>query len=135
MRVSSEFLGRGWKFPVQIDPATGRIRLSEYEEDIAEAIRIILGTSHGERVMRPDFGCGLRDFVFGTTDDTTLRMLESSIVEAIRVWEPRVEEVEVNATPDRTDPGKVQIRIQYLVRTTNNLFNQVYPFYLYEGTN
>jgi phage baseplate assembly protein W len=135
MRVSSEFLGRGWKFPVQIDPATGRIRLSEYEEDIAEAIRIILGTSQGERVMRPDFGCGLRDFVFGTTDDTTLRMLESSIVEAIRVWEPRVEEVEVNATPDRTDPGKVQIRIQYLVRTTNNLFNQVYPFYLYEGTN
>lgn len=133
--MTSEFLGRGWKFPVQVDPATGRIRLSEYEEDIAEAIRIILGTSIGERVMRPDFGCGLRDFVFGTTDDTTLRMLEGSIVEAIRVWEPRVEEVEVNATPDKTDPGKVQIRIQYLVRTTNNLFNQVYPFYLYEGTN
>ncbi|TMV51554.1 GPW/gp25 family protein [Paenibacillus mesophilus] len=133
--LTSEFLGRGWKFPVQVDPATGRIRLSEYEEDIAEAIRIILGTSLGERVMRPDFGCGLRDYVFGTTDDTTLRMLEGSIVEAIRVWEPRVEEVEVNATPDRTDPGKVQIRIQYLVRTTNNLFNQVYPFYLYEGTN
>lgn len=133
--MSSEFLGRGWKFPVQVDPATGRIRMSEYEEDIAESIRIILGTSKGERVMRPDFGCDMREFVFGTTDDTTLRMLEGSIVEAIRIWEPRVEEVEVNAIPDRTDPGKVQIRIQYLVRTTNNLFNQVYPFYLYEGTN
>ncbi|TNJ62385.1 GPW/gp25 family protein [Paenibacillus hemerocallicola] len=133
--MSSEFLGRGWKFPVQVDPATGRIRMSEYEEDIAESIRIILGTSKGERVMRPGFGCDMREFVFGTTDDTTLRMLEGSIVEAIRIWEPRVEEVEVNAIPDRTDPGKVQIRIQYLVRTTNNLFNQVYPFYLYEGTN
>jgi phage baseplate assembly protein W len=133
--MSSEFLGRGWKFPVQVDPATGRIRMSEYEEDIAESIRIILGTSKGERVMRPGFGCDMREFVFGTTDDTTLRMLEGSIVEAIRIWEPRVEEVEVNAIPDRSDPGKVQIRIQYLVRTTNNLFNQVYPFYLYEGTN
>lgn len=132
--MSSEFLGRGWKFPVQVDPATGRIRMSEHEEDIAESIRIILGTSKGERVMRPEFGCGMRDFVFGTTDDTTLRLLEGSVVEAIRIWEPRVEDVEVNAVVDRHDPGKVQLRIRYLVRTTNNLFNQVYPFYLYEGT-
>lgn len=133
--MSSEFLGRGWKFPVQVDPATGRIRMSEYEEDIAESIRIILGTSKGERVMRPSFGCGMRDFVFGTTDDTTLRMLESSIVEAIRIWEPRVENVEAKAALDRSSPGKVHIQIQYVVRTTNNLFNQVYPFYLFEGTN
>ncbi|GAA3405707.1 GPW/gp25 family protein [Paenibacillus hodogayensis] len=132
--MSNEFLGRGWKFPVQIDKATGRIRMSEYEEDIAEAIRIILGTSPGERVMRPDFGCGMSDFVFGTSDDTTLRLLESSILEAIRAWEPRVGEVDVTAEPDRSNPGKVLIRIRYLVRTTNNLFNQVYPFYLYEGT-
>ncbi|RKN75968.1 GPW/gp25 family protein [Paenibacillus ginsengarvi] len=133
--MSSEFLGRGWKFPIQVDPATGRIRLSEYEEDIAESIRIILGTSRGERVMRPGFGCEMRSFVFGTTDDMTLRLLEGSILDAIRVWEPRVDEVEVKAVPDKLDPGKVQIRIGYIVRTTNNLFNQVYPFYLHEGTN
>jgi phage baseplate assembly protein W len=132
--LSSEFLGRGWKFPVQVDPATGRIQMSEYEEDIAEAIRIILGTSKGERVMRPTFGCDMREFVFGTTDDTTLRMLEGSIIEAIRIWEPRVEEVEAKAIPDRADPGMVRIHIQYIVRSTNNLFNQVYPFYLFEGT-
>lgn len=132
--MTSEFLGRGWKFPVQIDPATGRIRMSEYEEDIAESIRIILGTSRGERVMRPDFGCDMRDFVFGTSDGMTLRLLESSVAEAIRIWEPRVEDVEANAVPDERDPGKVHIRIRYLVRSTNNLFNQVYPFYLYEGT-
>ncbi|MDF2720876.1 MAG: baseplate protein [Paenibacillus sp.] len=132
--MSSEFLGRGWKFPVQVDPATGRIQMSEYEEDIAEAIRIILGTSKGERVMRPTFGCDMREFVFGTTDDTTLRMLEGSIIEAIRIWEPRVEEVEAKAIPDRADPGMVRIHIQYIVRSTNNLFNQVYPFYLFEGT-
>lgn len=132
--MSSEFLGRGWKFPVQVDPATGAIRMSEYEDDIAEAIRIILGTTQGERVMRPRFGCGVREFAFGPTDDTTLRLLEGDIREAIRVWEPRVEDVDVAAIPDRDNPGKVQVRVRYVVRTTNNLFNQVYPFYLYEGT-
>lgn len=132
--MSSEFLGRGWKFPVQVDPATGRIRLSEYEEDIAEAIRIILGTSKGERVMRPDFGCDMREFVFGVSDDATLRLLEGSVAEAIRIWEPRVEQVEVEAETDRLDAGKVLLHIRYTVRTTNNLFNLVYPFYLYEGT-
>jgi hypothetical protein len=133
--MSSEFLGRGWKFPVQVDPATGRIRMSEYEEDIAESIRIILGTTQGERVMRPTFGCSVADFAFGPTDDTTLRLLEGNIREAIRVWEPRVEDVEATAVPDPGQLGKVNVQIRYTVRTTNNLFNQVYPFYLYEGAN
>ncbi|NOU93646.1 baseplate protein [Paenibacillus sp. LMG 31456] len=133
--MTEVFLGRGWKFPIQVDKATGRVRLSEYEEDIAEAIRIILGTSQGERVMRPDFGCEVNEFVFGQTDDTTLRLLESSIKGALRTWEPRVHEVEVNAVLDPNEHGRVNIEIRYLVRTTNNLFNQVYPFYIHEGSN
>jgi phage baseplate assembly protein W len=133
--MSEAFLGRGWKFPIQVDKATGRIRMSEYEEDIAEAIRIILGTTKGERVMRPDFGCGVQEFIFGLTDMTTLKLLEGNIQDAIRNWEPRVHEVDVEATPDPTELGKVHIRIGYVVRSTNNLFNQVYPFYLYEGAN
>jgi hypothetical protein len=131
--MSEAFLGRGWKFPIQVDPATGRIRMSEHEDDIAEAIRIILGTAPGERVMRPDFGCGVHEYVFGDTDDTTLRLLEHTIVEAIRIWEPRVEDIEAEAEPDKAEPGKVWIRISYTVRTTNNVYNQVYPFYLLEG--
>lgn len=132
--MSEAFLGRGWKFPIEVDATTGRIKMSEYEEDIAEAIRIILGTAKGERVMRPDFGCGAQQFVFGNTDETTLRLLESSIAEAIRIWEPRVHEVEVVADPDAMDPGKLLLRIAYAVRTTNNLYNQVYPFYIHEGS-
>ncbi|MFC4101925.1 GPW/gp25 family protein [Paenibacillus xanthanilyticus] len=127
-------MGRGWKFPIEVDATTGRIKTSGQEEDIAEAIRIILWTSKGERVMRPDFGCGLREFVFETTDETTLRLLESDIQEAIRVWEPRVHEVEVQALRDAEEPGKLLLNISYVVRTTNNLFNQVFPFYLEEGT-
>lgn len=132
--MTKEFLGRGWKFPVQVDPKTGRIRMSEYEDDISEAIRIIIQTSRGERMMRPEFGCGLKQFVFSSTDETSLRLMEASVKEAITAWEPRVGDVEVHAEPDRESPEKVLVNVQYVVRSTNNLYNLVYPFYLYEGT-
>lgn len=132
--MSASFLGRGWKFPVAVDATTGRFLLAEGEEDIAEAVRIILMTSKGERVMRPDFGCGLRDFAFGTTDGTTMRLLESDIIQAITVWEPRVTDVTVEAKLDPSHNGRLLLSISYIVRSTNNLFNQVYPFYLDEGT-
>ena len=134
-KVSAAFLGRGWKFPVSVDATTGRFLLSEGEEDIAEAIRIILMTSKGERVMRPDFGCGLKDYVFGTMDETSLRLMESDIREAITIWEPRVTQVSVSAVADAGGLGRLSLHISYVVRATNNLFNQVYPFYLEEGTN
>jgi phage baseplate assembly protein W len=132
--MSEAFLGRGWKFPIQVDKATGRIMMSEYEQDIAEAIRIILGTSLGERTMRPDFGCDVINFVFGDTDATTLRLLESSIRDGIENWEPRVHEVDIQAVMEDEDNGRVDIGIKYTVRSTNNLFNLVYPFYIHEGS-
>jgi phage baseplate assembly protein W len=95
--MSAAFLGRGWKFPVSVDATTGRFLLTEGEEDIAEAIRIILMTSKGERVMRPGFGCRLRDFAFGTMDATSLRLIEADVREAVTIWEPRVTDVEVKA--------------------------------------
>jgi phage baseplate assembly protein W len=131
--MANDFLGRGWKFPVKVDSKTGRIMTSEYEEDISEAIRIIIGTSKGERIMRANFGCDIKKFVFDMTDDSTLRLMESSIHESIVLWEPRVEEVEVSAEADKETPGKVDINIGYVVRATNNLFNLVYPFYMNEG--
>lgn len=131
--MDKPFLGRGWKFPIQVDSATGRIRMSEGEEDIKEAIKIILRTTKGERVMRADFGCSLDRFVFDSTDPTTLRQLEFTIEEAIRNWEPRVEDTEIHAVPDRQDSGKLLLNIEYKVRATNNLFNLVFPFYLEEG--
>lgn len=132
--MENSFLGRGWKFPIEVDETTGRIKMSAYEEDIAEAIRIIMWTSKGERVMRPDFGCDLQSFLFSLSDETTIKLLESNIKEGIRIWEPRVDQVEVKATFDEHTPGKLFIHVKYLVRKTNNLFNQVYPFYLHEGT-
>jgi len=133
--VSKEFMGRGWKFPIEVDEATGRIKQTQHEDDIAEAIRIIIWTGKGERLMRPDFGCGIERFLFEGNDDTTLHLIEAEILDAIRMWEPRVHEVEVRVQRDAANAEKLLIHVQYAVRTTNNLFNQVYPFYLYEGSN
>lgn len=131
MSEAKEFLGRGWRFPVSLD-FQGRIATSAYEEDIKESIRIILGTSPGERVMRPDFGCGLDDMVFMSLDSLTLGMMEAHVLEALQLWEPRIEVEEVEVTPSSLDQGLVVISISYRVISTNNQFNLVYPFYLRE---
>ena len=130
--MAKEFLGRGWKFPVNVT-AKGMIEMSEHEEDIKEAIGIILSTSKGERVMRHDFGCGIYDFIFATINTATIGMIEASVREALTLWEPRIELVNVNVSAEKVEEGKLLISIDYRVRSTNNEFNLVYPFYLEEG--
>ncbi len=128
-----DFLGRGWKFPPKADYATGRVMTVSEEEDIAEAVRIILFTRKGERVMRPDFGCGIQKFVFAEMDYGTVREMEREIVEAITVWEPRVIQVEAEVDSARLSEGLVELRVSYVVRSTNNPYNLVFPYYIQEG--
>jgi phage baseplate assembly protein W len=130
--MAKEFLGVGWKFPVNVD-AKGDIQMSEYEEDIKEAIWIILATSKGERVMRPDFGSGIYDFVFAPINTATIGLVEESVREALTTYEPRIELLSVEVSTEEADKGKLLIGINYRVRNTNNEFNMVYPFYLTEG--
>ena len=131
-KMAKEFLGKGWRFPVNVD-AQGEIHMSEYEQDIKEAIWIILTTSKGERVMRPDFGCGIHDYVFSVINTTTLGLIESSVREGLVLWEPRIEVIAVGISTEAANEGKLLVSIDYRVRTTNNRFNLVYPFYLTEG--
>lgn len=128
-----EFLGVGFQFPVQVDQATGRMKTSSYEQDIIEAIHIILMTRKGERVMRPDFGCGIHDFAFGTTDYTELSRMGRSVREALILWEPRIKDIQAEIEIDKENSGRLLISIGYVVRSTNNPYNLVYPFYLNEG--
>lgn len=131
--MAKEFLGRGWRFPVGVD-SRGRIAMSTYEEDIKEAILIILRTQKGERVMRPDFGCGIYDYVFSSINTATLTLIERTVREAITEWEPRVEIEKIEISTEEADQGRLLISIDYRVRRTNSRFNLVYPFYLKEGT-
>jgi phage baseplate assembly protein W len=124
------FLGEGWKFPVRVDEVTGRFATAQYEEDIQEAIRIIIMTRKGERIMRPDFGCSLQDYLFDGMDYSTSVRMSAEISHALVMWEPRITEVEVSV---ELDEGRLLINVAYVVRATNNPFNLVYPYYLTEG--
>lgn len=128
-----EFLGTGFQFPVEADPVTGRIMETSGESDIIQAISMILMTQKGERVMRPEFGCDIHSYLFDTTDYQTLRMMERAVTESLVRWEPRIRDIEVSAEISEEAEEKILIRISYVVRSTNNPYNLVYPFYLNEG--
>ncbi len=123
------FLGQGWRFPLSID-GRGGLGLSRYEHDIEEAIRIILCTAQGERVMRPEFGSSIHEFVFAPNNATTAGLLAFHVQEALARWEPRIDVTGVNVQPDSLEPSRVLIDIDYVVKSTNDEVNMVYPFYL-----
>lgn len=129
--MTKAFLGRGWKFPVAVD-ATGKMALSEYEQDIRESVRLILLTAQGERVMRPDFGAGLQEFVFEPMNATTIGLMQAAIEEALLEWEPRIQLLSVEVEEAPGDTGTLLVNLDYRVRATNTQFNLVFPFYLGE---
>jgi phage baseplate assembly protein W len=124
------FLGVGWAFPPAA--ASGDLATAAYETDIQQAIQIILGTAPGERVMRPDFGAGLKTLIFEPMNTTTAALAQFNVQQALVQWEPRIDQVTVTVTP-QPSTGSLQIEILYRVRATNVFYNLVYPFYLTEG--
>lgn len=129
---SRAFLGVGWGFPLRL-AADGSVDTAAYEEDIRESIRIILGTRRNERVMRPDFGAGLEDFVFEPVSPTTIEALKQRVQEALIDWEPRINVDKVDVTTEPALRDRLLVSIDYRVRATNTHYNLVYPFYLAEG--
>lgn len=128
--TSGDFLGLGWNFPIGID-TDGHVKLAaDGEEGIRQSIWTILGTSPGERVMRPDFGCGIYDLVFGVNNAATASAVAGAVRDALTTWEPRIDVLDVYAAADPSRPGLLVIEINYQVRSTNSRFNLVYPFYL-----
>lgn len=130
---NNDFLGRGWSFPVTVDAVTGRIRTVSFEEDIQQAIKLILLTQQGERVMRPEFGSQLQTYAFRELNATTLSQVEEEIRDALVLYEQRITEIEVRAIPAEALSGRLDIHISYVVRVTNSPFNLVYPYFLNEG--
>jgi phage baseplate assembly protein W len=127
-----DFLGSGWAFPVGVD-SRGRIALARQERDIEEAIRIILLTPKGQRVMRPDFGCQIHDLIFAPNDATTAGLAAYYVEEALAMWEPRIRVGEVSARPDPENLGRLLIDISYEVKATHDSRSLVFPFYRIPG--
>ncbi len=132
--MNQKFTGTGWSFPIKpTSQMGGKISVSQDEQLIEESIRMIIMTRKGERVMRPTFGCDIHDYTFETIDYTNLKQMELVVEEALTLWEPRINDVDVMADAHPTDDGCVLIEINYIVRATNNPYNLVFPFYLTEG--
>ena len=127
--MSSLFVGSGIAYPMRVS-ATGGIALVSNDEEIAESMRLILGTSPGERPMRPDFGCSIHDHVFAPADTSTIGMIAFEVRRALGRWEPRIDVLDVAVVPDATSDGRVHIEIDYRVKATNDRRNLVYPFYV-----
>ena len=127
--MPNDFLGVGWKFPVAVD-ANGNIALSEYEVDVREAIQLILGTSVGERAMRPAFGGGLESYVFESMSVTVLGKIQNTVFQSLVAYEQRIQVLNVSVNQSPGDRGTLLIAVDYKVRATNTKYNLVFPFYL-----
>lgn len=130
MAIDKDFLGKGLGFPAGVDPDTGRLAVSSGEELIEQSILMVLGTAKGERVMRPDFGCGINELVFSPNNTATATLIDVYVKEALLKWEPRIEVTSVGVSPGGDDGNRLNIDIGYRVKTTNTKKNLVYPFYL-----
>lgn len=128
-----KFLGRGLSFPVQLNDRD-RFSMVEGDADIRQAIHIIINTIPGERVMRPDFGCEIHALIFDPANAETASMAERYVEQALKRWEPRIDDIDVRANPGATEYGELIIEIQYRIKTEHDPRSLVFPFYLLPET-
>ena len=127
--MTQDIVGSGWVFPPKID-AQGGLALTNEISELEQAITIILTTSPGQRVMRPTFGCRLHELVFAPNNSQTAARARRHVEDALRMWEPRITLVEVEARPDPDNAQNLLITIQYEVKATHDRRSLVHPFYL-----
>jgi len=121
--------GSGWGFPLRIN-ARGGFTMVTLEDDIEESMKIILSTAKGERRMRPNFGCGIHDFVFAPNNSATWSQIAHHVEQALGWWEPRIQVMEVEVHPEIEDHSRLRVNIKYRIKESNNERSLVYPFYL-----
>ncbi|SFU10255.1 GPW/gp25 family protein [Algoriphagus halophytocola] len=133
MEEEKSFLGRGWAFPVSFSLESQQVRLAENEEDIQQSLIILLNTTLGERVMRPDYGANMEDLLFEALNVTTANMIANRIKQAILYHEPRVKTEDIDLRPNYNE-GRIEVIVSYLIIATNNRRNLVYPYLFTEAT-
>ncbi len=128
----TDFIGRGWAFPIRTN-ANGGIALVSREREVAEAVRLIVSTTPGERPMRPEFGCRIHDYVFSAADSTTATAISAEVTRALTQWEHRINVEDVIVLYTAEDPTVLYIDIKYRMKQTNDRHNLVFPFYVIPG--
>jgi len=136
MQEDQSFLGTGWAFPVSFDLPSFTVNTASEVEDIEQSLTILLNTRPGERVMRPDYGCGLQDLQFESLSDSLIAYVNDLIANAILFYEPRVllRDINIVTDPSAIQEGRVLIELDLVVRSTNSRYNYVYDFYKREAS-
>jgi phage baseplate assembly protein W len=127
------FLGRGWSFPPQFDLVRREVVMSTDERDIEASLRILLGTTAGERLRHPTYGLNLQEQLFEPMNTTLQTLLKDRVKTNLLVFEPRINVLAIDLDASRLNEGCLLITINYQVRATNSRFNLVYPYYLHDG--
>lgn len=128
------FLGTGWSFPPEFNKSGKSAHLVSSEDDIAQSLWIILSTRKGERIINPEFGCGIHDLVFEEIDTSIVFQIKELIRLAILYYEPRITLNDIQVEMDEQTQGRININLVYTIKTVNKRNNMVYPFYFLEGT-
>ena len=128
----SAFLGKGWAFPIKPD-GRGALSWSQGAQSVQESIWTILSTLRRSRIMTPDFGCGIHEYVFAPNNTATRARIESDVRAALIRWEPRIDVLRITLTAQADTPNTILIEVDYRLRTNNHALNLVYPFYVAEG--
>lgn len=126
--MAHEFIGQGLAFPMRTD-GSGRLALVSAEQEIAESMRLVLGTAFGERPMRPEFGCAIHDLVFDPADTSLAGLIAYEVRASLTRWEPRIVVDGIDVTFDPSRPTTAYIDVRYRVRADNDPRNLVFPFY------
>ena len=134
MAANATFLGVGWRFPPAFDARNKQAVMVAADEDVRESILILLSTEPGERVMQPSYGCGLKHLVFENIDESRITEIKDLVAKAVLFFEPRVTLQSVEVDDSDLFEGLLRIHLEYTIRTTNNRYNLVYPFYLLEAS-
>ncbi|MDJ0715448.1 MAG: GPW/gp25 family protein [Prochloraceae cyanobacterium] len=135
MTNNNSFLGTGWSFPPTFNRDAGGIEMVSDEEDIHQSLEILFSTRPGERLMQPDFGCELSQFLFEEISQSLITGIRGIISDAIIYHEPRIKLNNLDISESKAISGLLLISIDYTIRSTNSRFNLVYPFYINEPTN
>jgi len=131
MAIEKDFIGKGWSFPPAFDKARKAVKILSGKEDIDSSLHILLSTTIGERVMQPKYGCNLKQFLFDPTNAFMKFYIKKLVEDAILYFEPRIKPENVDLD---VEDGKMEITVEYTIKTTNSRSNFVFPFYIKEGT-
>jgi phage baseplate assembly protein W len=134
MADTSGFLGTGWAFPPAFDARGKQAAMVSAQADVEQSLRILLGTTPGERIMQPGYGCGLRRMVFETLDESRITEIKDLVSRAVLFFEVRIELDAVEVDTSELPQGLLRLRLAYTLRSTNSRHNLVYPLYLNEGS-